>query len=208
MHDAANQFLNWVAKTFPAFFKSGTRVLDVGSGDLNGNNHALFPPGTTYVGNDVAPGPNVTIVSKTSALPFPDAFFDVIVSSECFEHDPEYAASLRKMYAMLKPGGLMFFTCASTGRPEHGTRRTTPKDSLATMADLSEWSDYYKNLNSSDVNKVWSDSRATFAGHSYYYNSKAHDLYFWGVKPTHSAADLLYQPAYAFQYKGDGITAM
>ena len=40
----------------------------------------------------MAPARNVTIVSKTKDLPFEDASFDTIVSTECFEHDPEYAA--------------------------------------------------------------------------------------------------------------------
>lgn len=76
-----------------------------------------------YEGNDVIQAPNVTIVSKTGALPFADNTFDTIISTECFEHDPEYIASWKKAYAMLKPGGLFCFTCASTNRAEHGTRR-------------------------------------------------------------------------------------
>jgi cyclopropane fatty-acyl-phospholipid synthase-like methyltransferase len=63
-------------------------------------------------------------VSKTKDLPFGNNTFDTIISSECFEHDPEYKESFIKIYNMLKPDGLFCFTCASTGRNEHGTRRT------------------------------------------------------------------------------------
>jgi SAM-dependent methyltransferase len=66
----------------------------------------------------------VTIVSKTSELPFEDHSFQTIVSTECFEHDPEWKASFQKIVSMLKPGGLFAFTCATTGRGEHGTRRS------------------------------------------------------------------------------------
>lgn len=44
--------------------------------------------------------------------------FDTIISTECFEHDPEYSESLNKIYKMLKPDGLFCFTCASTNRME------------------------------------------------------------------------------------------
>ena len=97
------------------------RVLDVGSGDINGNNCFLFE-NCEYEGNDVIQANNVTIVSKTKDLPFGDNTFDTIISTECFEHDPEYKESFIKIYHMLKPDGLFLFTCASTGRHEHGTR--------------------------------------------------------------------------------------
>ena len=47
---------------------------------------------------------------------------------------------------MLKPGGLFTFTCASTGRPEHGTRRTSSSVSYGTVANIEDMQDYYKNL--------------------------------------------------------------
>lgn len=89
---------------------------------------------------------NVTIVSKTKDLPFENESFDTITSTECFEHDPEYKDSLLKIIEMLKPDGLFFFTCASTGRPEHGTRRTTPNHSYGTIGKIEDMEDYYKNL--------------------------------------------------------------
>ncbi len=155
-------------------------VLDVGSGDINGNNRFLFE-NCQYAGNDVFAAPNVTIVSKTSQLQFPDESFDTIVSTECFEHDPEYEQSLKTIVRMLKPGGLFAFTCASTGRGEHGTRRTSPYDSYGTIGNVEGWTDYYKNITYHDVTKAI-NVPATFKYFRAYYNAYSCDLYFWGIK--------------------------
>jgi SAM-dependent methyltransferase len=152
----------------------------VGSGDINGNNRGLFI-NCEYTGNDVYQAPNVTIVSKTSALPFPPNTFDTIVSSECFEHDPEYSLSLQKIVTMLKPGGLFAFTCASTGRGEHGTRRTNVRDSYGALGNVEGWTDYYGNLTIHDVHKsIPLDEH--FKDYCAYYDPIRCDLYFWAIK--------------------------
>lgn len=179
MHEQATAFTIFVKNVLSSAFVD-KRVLDVGSGDINGNNRFLFT-NCDYAGNDVAEGPNVTIVSKTKDLPFPPATFDTIVSTECFEHDPEYAQSLLRIYDMLKPGGVFVFTCASTNRPEHGTRRTSPSDSLGTRGQLVDMQDYYKNLEIQDINAV-APLHTVFAAWDSYYNGTTRDLYFVGVK--------------------------
>jgi len=179
MHPEAVDFLLFVKKIFNEFFIEKV-VLDVGSGDINGNNKFLFE-NCEYNGNDVIQAPNVTIVSKTKDLPFSDNTFDTIISTECFEHDPEYKESFVKIYNMLKPGGLFCFTCASTGRPEHGTRRTTPNDSYGTIGNLEDMSDYYKNLTEIDLNDVLS-LHSMFSVWDTYYNYISKDLYFVGIK--------------------------
>ena len=60
MHIEARNFTIFVQNTFPFFFKN-KRVLDVGSGDINGNNRFLFE-NCSYEGNDVYNAPNVTVV--------------------------------------------------------------------------------------------------------------------------------------------------
>ena len=178
MHPEVIHFTLFVKSQLPDFFNN-KKVLDVGSGDINGNNRGLFG-NCEYEGNDVYHGPNVTIVSKTSALPFSDNTFDTIISTECFEHDPEYTASFQKIIKMLKPGGLFLFTCASTGRPEHGTRRTSPIDSYGTIGNVEGWTDYYKNLTFEDIKN--SVDLSLFSQYAHYYNSQSKDLYFWGIK--------------------------
>ena len=179
MHEQARQFTLWCQAQFPEYFKEKT-VLDVGSGDINGNNRFLFT-NCTYEGNDVAPGKNVTIVCKTSILPFPDESFDTIVSTECFEHDPEFPDSVKRIVDLLKPGGLFFFTCASTGRGEHGTRRTSPENSFGSKVE--GWNDHYRNVETRDLDVSVGGLKNVFESFAVYYRSNPiQDLYFWGVK--------------------------
>ena len=179
MHEQAKNFTVFAKNNFPTFFNNKI-VLDVGSGDINGNNRFLFE-NCEYHGNDVILAANVTRVSKTKCLPFEDSFFDTIISTECFEHDPEYHDSFLKIYSMCKPGGLFVFTCASTGRAEHGTNRTSPHDSYGTIGKLPDMSDYYKNLTINDINDIV-PLDTIFSQWVSYYQAETCDLYFMGIK--------------------------
>jgi SAM-dependent methyltransferase len=179
MHIQARDFTLFVKSILQDYFINKT-VLDVGSGDINGNNRFLFEK-CVYNGNDVFDAPNVTVVSKTKDLLFEDNFFDTIISTECFEHDPEYKESFLKIYTMLKPNGLFCFTCASTGRAEHGTRRTSPGCSYGTIANISDMVDYYKNLTVEDLNEVLVLDDL-FSSWDTYYENESKDLYFVGIK--------------------------
>jgi SAM-dependent methyltransferase len=194
MHDSARRFTLFVKNILPNFFENKT-ILDVGAGDINGNNRFLFVD-CEYNGNDVINAPNVTIVSKTKDLIFSDNYFDTIISTECFEHDPEYRESLAKIYQMLKPGGLFTFTCASTGRNEHGTRRTTPQDSYGTLGGLPEMSDYYGNLVKEDIDSVLKLNKS-FSSWNTYYSYENKDLYFIGIK---NGSELITLPEYCDEY--------
>ena len=179
MHLQVRDFSLFVKKILGDYFIN-KRVLDVGSGDINGNNRFLFE-NCEYNGNDVIPANNVTIVSKTKDLPFQNNSFDTIISTECFEHDPEYKESFIKIYNILKPDGLFYFTCATTGRPEHGTKRTRPGDSYGTIGNLADMSDYYKNLTEIDLNEALPLNNL-FSVWDTYYNHETKDLYFVGIK--------------------------
>lgn len=186
MHIEARDFTLFVKSILSGFFVN-KRVLDVGSGDINGNNRFLFE-NCQYDGNDVISANNVTIVSKTKDLPFADNTFDTIISTECFEHDPEYKESFLKIYSMLKPDGLFCFTCASTGRAEHGTRRSNPNDSYGTIGNLGDMSDYYKNLTEVDLNEAL-PLNSLFSQWDTYYHAGSKDLYFVGVKKGDSTVN-------------------
>ena len=177
-HKQQIEFCRSIQRRFPELF-SNQFVLDVGSLDVNGNNSYLFDD-CLCLGIDVALGRNVDICAKGHELTLPDASVDVIVSTECFEHDQYYELTLTNIVRMLRPGGLFLFTCATTGRAEHGTRRTTPQDAPL-IQELGEWGDYYKNLEEQDIRRAI-DVEAVFKDFEFSINSENHDLYFWGIR--------------------------
>lgn len=152
---------------------SGVSVIEIGSLNINGTVRDFFQP-TSYLGVDVGPGPGVDLVAEGQALDFPDDSFDVAISAECFEHNPEWAATFANMQRMA--ARYVVFTCASDGRPEHGTRRSAPDSSPLTL----EW-DYYRNLNEQDFREHF-DLDSMFAEYEFRYNPVSHDLYFYGIK--------------------------
>jgi len=177
MHPEAIDFCQSVKRQFPQMFH-GKVVLDVGSYDVNGNNRHLFH-NCTYTGVDVAEGMNVDIVGQIHELPWAEDMFDVVVSTEMLEHDPNYKESLRTMYRILKPGGLLILTCATTGRKEHGTSQSEPEANPG----FRKLGDYYRNLTRADVVNAFDKLKAPwFSASQFVENHVAHDLYFWGIK--------------------------
>ena len=172
-HPEQRAFCERVKALHPAFFKHA-RVLDVGSLDVNGNNRFLFEGGN-YTGIDVGGGPNVDVVAFAHLFDAPP--FDVVVSTECFEHDIHYALSIQNIVRLLVSGGLFLFTCATTGRPEHGTRRSDGGKN----APLLPWPDYYKNVTEQDIRETV-DLDAFFSEYRFEIGHSTHDLYFWGIK--------------------------
>lgn len=169
-HPAQLAFIASVKERFPDMFQRKS-VLEVGSLNLNGTIRDFFEQ-CTYIGVDLAKGPCVDVVDKGEDLSYADGSFDVVASCECFEHAPEWARIFNNMARMSSK--LVFFTCATTGRPEHGTTKTNPWDSPFTAHD------YYQNLTEEDIR------RDCDLGQFYYYefstNEDAKDLYFWGFK--------------------------
>jgi SAM-dependent methyltransferase len=199
MHGEAIHFVTFVKNILKYYFENKI-ILDVGSGDINGNNKFLFI-NCNYNGNDVIEAPNVTIVSKTKDLPFENNYFDTIISTECFEHDPTYKESLNKIYDMLKPYGLFVFTCASLNRPEHGTKKTTPGDSYGTIGNKEDMMDYYKNLDINDINEAL-DLNKNFLCWDSYYNKSSKDLYFLGIKKENN---IIQQNNKLYLYKQENV---
>jgi SAM-dependent methyltransferase len=168
-HQAQLDFVAGLKQRFPEYFKKG-RVLEIGSLDINGSVREFFED-CDYTGVDLGEGKGVDLVAKGEELDYFDGNFTVCLSCECFEHNPEWAATLRNMIRM--SSNLVFFSCATTGRPEHGTRRTSPQDAPFC-------GDYYRNLMEEDVRQAVDLS--AFKAYEFISNDKAHDLYFWGIK--------------------------
>lgn len=177
-HAAQREFCQEIKQKFPRIFV-GVRVLDCGSLDINGSNRDLFEA-SEYKGIDIGPGKNVDEVCRTSEHAAPTAHYDVVISTECLEHDMYYPASLRNMVRVLRPGGLLLLTCATTGRKEHGTRRTSPADSPMTAAQPG-WADYYHNVTEQDV-RVAVNVEEVFLTYEFRVHHGHHDLHFWGIR--------------------------
>jgi tetratricopeptide (TPR) repeat protein len=159
-------------------------VLDVGSYDINGSLKYLFP-NSEYTGLDLAEGPNVDVVVSGSEYDT-EKRYDITLSCECFEHNPQYLLTFQNMIRLTKDNGLVVFTCATTGRPEHGTKDTSPHSSLASQQVSSN---YYKNLVEKDFSIL--DLDGIFSSYSFYENTLSKDLYFIGRKRSLASQELL-----------------
>lgn len=177
-HKQQMDFCKSIKDIYSEYFQNKI-VLDCGSLDINGNNRYLFE-NCDYLGIDIGMGKNVDVVSTIHEFLYPDESFDTIISTECFEHDIYYKQSLVNIYRLLKSNGLFLFTCATSGRPKHGTRNSTFRDSPLTSA-IGEWGNYYKNLEETDIREAI-DIDNIFSKYQFSINDITHDLYFWGIK--------------------------
>lgn len=105
------QTLGWV----------GAKVIEVGAADWNGSARDYFDRWESWEGIDLMPGPGVDHVGDAVALlaGMPADYFDYAVSTEVFEHAPEWRAIVAAMLRVLRPGGYLVATCASPMRPPH-----------------------------------------------------------------------------------------
>lgn len=97
-------------------------VLDIGGRDLNGSTRALFPNANPYHVLDLRPGPNVDIVADAATWDFRSTGYgpyDLVLTTETFEHAEHWPDIIATAHAILRPGGWLIFTCAGPGRPTH-----------------------------------------------------------------------------------------
>ncbi len=174
-HPQQRRFVESIKIIFPKFFRE-KKILEVGSLDINGSVRDLFED-CDYLGIDVGEGQGVDLVCEGQNFNAPNETFDVSLSTECFEHNPFWLQTFLNMIRVTKSKGLIFFTCATEGRAEHGTTRTSPGDSPLTVGK--GW-EYYMNLTERHFYLVDFDS--LFNAYSFSTESDFHDLYFFGVK--------------------------
>lgn len=175
------KFVSLAEEYFIHEHKPNLNILEIGSYDFNGSVRSFFS-GCGYVGVDLCSGPGVDIVCYGHEVSLPDLTFDISISCECFEHDPNWVATFENMYRMTKAGGLVIITCASMGRLEHGTKRTSSEFSPGTQfVGL----DYYKNLSRSHFEQAI-NLKEYFSDFKFFYMPTSFDLYFIGWKIGHS----------------------
>jgi SAM-dependent methyltransferase len=171
-HNEQLQFVASVRRQHPEAFR-GVKVLEMGSLDINGSVRQFFED-CDYTGVDLGEGPGVDLVCDGADLPLVLGPFDTVISCEMFEHNIRWADTWRHMFELCRPGGLMLFTCATTGRPEHGTARTSPADAPFT-------NNYYGNLTAEDFQQRFNFG-SSFSDYKFTVNRAHRDLQFVGVK--------------------------
>ena len=175
-HPQQMDFVHKLKLRYPtSFFQA--KVLEIGSLNINGTIRMFFTE-CDYLGIDVGEGPGVDLVSEGQSLNHSDNTYDTSASCECFEHNPYWIETFNNMHRMTKPNGLVFMSCATTGRPEHGTTRTSPRDSPLTIGK--GW-EYYKNLTEQDFETNF-DLKNMFSSYKLEVGSPHCDLYFYGIK--------------------------
>jgi hypothetical protein len=167
-------------------------LLEIGSLDVNGSVRGLFPGADPYVGIDLAPGPGVDVVANGHDFGR-DASFATVVTTECLEHDRAWHRTLATIVRVLRPGGTLILTCATTGRHEHGTARTSSAMSPST-------NDHYRNLTARDVTAHLRDLRVDLVAVDW----SSFDLYVIARKPPAPAAHPALA-ALARRYRRDGL---
>ena len=178
MHQEILHFVYETEVLYPKYFNNA-RVLEIGSAKigLQPSVRCRFHD-CDYTGVDIWENSCVDVISKGHEYDS-DKLFDTVCSFECFEHDMFWDLTLTNMIRLLRPGGLLIFSCATTGRPEHGTRSTDVIASPGT-SELEGWQDYYRNLNETDFRKVPAMRQI---GRGYWaHNEASQDIYYRGWK--------------------------
>jgi ubiquinone/menaquinone biosynthesis C-methylase UbiE len=94
-------------------------ILDVGSMDINGTLREFVPDSSSYVGADRESGPGVDVIlGNIKYLPFDHDSFDLVISTSCLEHDPQFWTTFYEMCRVVKRGGFIYLSAPSNG-PVH-----------------------------------------------------------------------------------------
>lgn len=122
MHDTAYRIGGLVINTYlPA---TQARILEIGALDVNGSlrDHSL--PNTEYVGLDFEAGKGVDhVITGLNDWNVPDDYFDLVIASSVFEHDPTYWKTFITMCRKAKQGGFVYISA-----PSNGTVHRYPQD--------------------------------------------------------------------------------
>lgn len=121
MHDAV---IKYVEANLP---ENPGAVLEFGSRNLNGSVRSIIDA-DRYVGVDLYEGPDVDVVGDAATVRV-DGEFDLVVSTEVFEHadDENCRAIIGNAFAHLRYGGRFVATMAGVGRGPHSAIEAVPE---------------------------------------------------------------------------------
>jgi SAM-dependent methyltransferase len=176
------QFFEVLSRLYPRYFNGGC-VAEIGSLDINGSIRQFFQS-DEYIGYDLQLGNGVDRAEQGQLISSPTGYFDAAISAECFEHNPYWVETFSNMLRITKASGAVIFSCASTGRQEHGTSRTSTADSPLTSSI--GWN-YYKNLDANDFIETF-NMAGWFDGFHFLFCPQTYDLYFFGIRSNGDAS--------------------
>ena len=155
MHGETRRFLEGLAP-----FSSG-ETLDVGSRQFHNqwNPRAIFQ---RYLGLDFIDGPNVDLVLDAHWIPFPDSYFDNVMSSNTLEHDRDPKQTVHEMLRVLKPGGIFGLACPIEGYGAHEVQEAGGHYENPPLKGLLAWTD---GLIDRKVEISMGDKYVTISGH-------------------------------------------
>ena len=117
---------NWIEAVAPQYspFNPHQKVLEIGSWIAPGQEaivcrRTIAPLVGEYVGLDMQDGNGVDVVADAKDIPFPDNHFDVIISTDCYEHVDWPREVTHEAFRVLKPGGVFYLTTVFSF-PIHG----------------------------------------------------------------------------------------
>lgn len=170
-HEEQSHFIQQLKNNFPDSFNY-KKVLEIGSRNVNGSIREMFID-CDYYGIDLDEGPDVDEVTDGTFFDRPNETFDVVCSTECFEHTENWHMIFLNMHRMTKDKGLVFFTCAGRGRGIHGVNK------------YDGGYNYYRNVEEKDFYQIF-NIHQMFYDFNFFFN-KGHitgneDLYFYGFK--------------------------
>jgi SAM-dependent methyltransferase len=107
MHPSARQNCQHFFDTYRNAFSAGSKIVEIGSQDVNGGLRDIFPNDFNYVGVDFVAGKGVDVVlDDPYQLPFATESLDIVISSSCFEHSEMFWLTFLEILRVLKPGVL------------------------------------------------------------------------------------------------------
>ena len=118
MHPTAMNNCKIFFDTYSDYFSrdKSTKVVEIGSQDVNGSLRSVCPSEFQYTGIDFVSGKGVDIVlSDPYSLPFDNESADIVLSSSCFEHSEMFWVVFLEIMRVLKPSGLFYLNAPSNG---------------------------------------------------------------------------------------------
>jgi SAM-dependent methyltransferase len=116
MHETALTNGDFFFKTYLENRETKSRLVEIGSQDVNGSLRMVCPKDVEYIGLDFAEGNGVDIIlDDPYTLPFKDNSVDYCVASSVFEHSEMFWLLFVEILRILKPSGLFYLNVPSNG---------------------------------------------------------------------------------------------